>query len=87
MATHTLKAKYETKDDSTGHVRQVFCASKDQKEIYYQFEDKPEANSEPDAPAEAANPSPAPVAPAPLPLPVLLPASRMSQIAPSTSLP
>ena len=33
MATHTLKAKYETKDNSTGHVRQVFCASKDQKEI------------------------------------------------------
>ena len=35
MATRTLKAKYETKDDSTGHVRQVFCASKYQKEIYY----------------------------------------------------
>jgi fatty acid synthase subunit alpha len=62
MATRTLKAKYETKDDSTGHVRQVFCASRDQKEIYYQFEDEPEATSDPDAPAEAANPSLTPVA-------------------------
>jgi fatty acid synthase subunit alpha, fungi type len=66
MATRTLKAKYETKDDSTGHARQVFCASKDQKEIYYQFEDEPEANSEPDVPAGAANPSPTPVATAPV---------------------
>jgi len=66
MATRTLKAKYETKDDSTGHVRQVFCASKDQKEIYYQFEDEPEPTSEPDAPAEAANSSPTLVAAAPV---------------------
>ena len=66
MATHTLKAKYETKDDSTGHVRQVFCAYKDQKEIYYQFEDELEANSESDAPAEVANPSPTPVATVPV---------------------
>ena len=44
MATRTLKAKYETKDDSTSHIRQVFCAFKDQKEIYYLFEDEPEAN-------------------------------------------
>ena len=66
MATRTLKANYETKDDSTGHVHQVFCASKDQKEIYYQFEDEPEADPEPDAPAEAANPSPTLVAAAPV---------------------
>jgi 3-oxoacyl-ACP reductase-like protein len=65
MATRTLKAKYETKDDSTALVRQVFCASKDQKEIYFQFEDEPEA-SESDTPAEAANPSPTPVAAAPV---------------------
>ena len=65
MATRTLKAKYEAKDDSTGCVRHVFCASKHQKEIYYQFEDEPEVTSEPDAPAEAANPAPAPVAAAP----------------------
>ena len=65
MTARTLKAKYETKDDPTGHVHQVFCASKDQKEIYYQFEDEWEANSESDAPAEAAIPSPTPVATAP----------------------
>jgi len=62
MAIRTLKAKYETKDDSTCQVRWIFCASKDQKEIYYQFEDKPEATSEPDAPVEATNPVPVPVA-------------------------
>jgi fatty acid synthase subunit alpha, fungi type len=62
MAIRTLKARYETKDDSTGHFRRVFCASKDEKEIYYQFEDEPEATSELDAPAEAANFASAPVA-------------------------
>ena len=66
MAIRTLKAKYETKDDSTGHVWRVFCASKDEKEIYYQFKDEPEATSEPDAPPEAANPASAPVAAAPV---------------------
>jgi len=59
-----LKATYEAKDDSTGLVRRVFCVSKDQ-ELYYQFEDKPEATSEPDVPPEAATPSPTPVAVAP----------------------
>jgi malonyl CoA-acyl carrier protein transacylase len=62
MATRTLKAKYEAKDDSNGRVRRVFCASKHQKEIYYQFEDEPEATSESDAPAEAANPATTPAA-------------------------
>jgi fatty acid synthase subunit alpha len=55
MAVRTLKAKYETKDDSTSLVRRVFCASKHQKEIYYQFED--EADSEAEAPAETATPT------------------------------
>jgi fatty acid synthase subunit alpha, fungi type len=66
IVVHTLKAKYETKDDSTGHVRRVFCATGDEKEIYYQFEDEPEATSEPDAPAESANPASALVAAAPV---------------------
>ena len=66
MATRTLKAKYETKDDSSGHVRRVFCASKDQKEIYYQFEDEPEVTPEPDAPDKAANLPLAPMAAAPV---------------------
>jgi len=35
MAIHTLKAKYEAKDDSTSRVHHIF--SKDRKEIYYQF--------------------------------------------------
>jgi fatty acid synthase subunit alpha, fungi type len=65
MAVHTLKAKYETKDDSAGRVRHIFCASKDQKDIYYQFEDEPEAAPEQDTPAEAANPTPVPVIAAP----------------------
>jgi 3-oxoacyl-ACP reductase-like protein len=65
MAVRTLKAKYEAKDDSTSRVRRVFCASKDQKDIYYQFEDEPDANSEPDAAAETSIPTPSPVAAAP----------------------
>ena len=65
MAVHTLKAKYEAKDDSTSRIRHVFCASKDQKDIYYQFEDEPDANSEPDAAAETEIPTPPPVAAAP----------------------
>jgi 3-oxoacyl-ACP reductase-like protein len=52
MAVRTLKAKYEAKDDSTSRVRRVFCASKDQKEIYYQFEDEPDVTPQSDAPAE-----------------------------------
>ncbi|KAI9439787.1 fatty acid synthase [Lactarius indigo] len=63
MAVRTLKAKYETKDDSTSLVRRVFCASKDQKEIYYQFEDEVEAASEAEAPAESATPTPVVAAP------------------------
>ena len=66
MAIHTLKAKYKTKDDSTCQVCRIFCASKDQKEIYYRFEDKPEATSELDAPVEAADPVPTPMAAAPV---------------------
>ncbi|KAH9955776.1 hypothetical protein BC827DRAFT_1158081 [Russula dissimulans] len=65
MAARTLKAKHEAKDDSTGLVRCVFCVLKDQKEIYYQFEDESEVTSEPDVPPEAATSSPAPVTAAP----------------------
>ncbi|EAU85370.1 fatty acid synthetase alpha subunit [Coprinopsis cinerea okayama7 len=57
MATRTLKAKYETADGSVSHTRSIFCHSKNQKEIYYQFEDEPEA-----PPAEEAAPEPSPVA-------------------------
>jgi hypothetical protein len=58
MAVRTLKVKYEAKDDSTSVVRRVFCASKHQKEIYYQFEGELEAISEPDAAGETAPPAP-----------------------------
>ena len=82
MATRTLKAKYETKDDSTGHVRRVFCASRDQKEIYYQFEDEPEATSEPDGPAEATptTVAAAPVVVAPPPTTTASPAASIEDV-------
>ncbi|KAI0264369.1 fatty acid synthase [Gloeopeniophorella convolvens] len=57
MASRTLKAKYELKDDSTGLVRRVYCASKDQKDIYYQFEDEAEAAAGAEASTEAAAPA------------------------------
>ncbi|KAF5382044.1 hypothetical protein D9615_004428 [Tricholomella constricta] len=75
MATRTLKAKYETSDDSVGRTRTIFCHAKNVKEIYYQYEDEPEApeaaSSEPAvisvvAPAQpaAAAPVAAPAGPA-----------------------
>lgn len=43
MASRTLKAKYEAGDDSTSRTRTILCHAKNQKEIYYQFEDQPES--------------------------------------------
>lgn len=54
MATRTLKAKYEAKDDSVTHTRVIFCHAKNGKEIYYQFEDEVEAPAEE---SPASNPS------------------------------
>ena len=65
MAVHTLKAKYETKDNLAGRVRRIFFTSKDQKDIYSQFEGELEAAPGQDSPAEAANPAPASVGAAP----------------------
>jgi fatty acid synthase subunit alpha len=73
MATRTPKAKYEAKDDSVSHARVVLCHAKNGKEIYYQFEDEPEAaaaetpvNDNPAPSASVPTPSAAPVAaPAP----------------------
>ncbi|OJT02257.1 Fatty acid synthase subunit alpha [Trametes pubescens] len=72
MATRTLKAKYETQDDSVTHRRAIFCHAKHTKEVYYQFEDEAEApaeaSSEDSGPAPAAAPvASAPVAAAPAP--------------------
>jgi hypothetical protein len=57
----TLKAKCEAKDDSISRVGHIFCALKGQKDIYYQFEDEPDANSEPDVAAQTAIPPPCPL--------------------------
>ncbi|KAJ7227399.1 fatty acid synthase [Mycena pura] len=73
MATRTLKAKYEAKDDSISRTRTILCHAKNAKEIYYQFEDEPEASeSDPDtadavtlAPAVTGVPAPVVAAPAP----------------------
>ncbi|KAF7311388.1 Fatty acid synthase [Mycena kentingensis (nom. inval.)] len=66
MATRTLKAKYEAKDDSVSVTRTILCHSKNVKEIYYQFEDEPEAAAaEPEAASPAA-PTPAAAAAAPV---------------------
>jgi len=46
MATRTLKAKYEAGDDSVSRTRVIYCHAKNPKEIYYQFEDEPEAAAE-----------------------------------------
>jgi fatty acid synthase subunit beta len=42
MATRTLKAKYEPRDDSINHARSILSHAKNAKEIYYQFEDEVE---------------------------------------------
>ncbi|KAI0685962.1 fatty acid synthase [Cytidiella melzeri] len=68
MATRTLKAKYEAQDDSITHTRLIYCHAKNTKEVYYQFEDEPEAaeaeadNSSTAAPVVAAAAVAAPVA-------------------------
>lgn len=68
MATRTLKAKYESRDDMINHPRSILCQSKNAKGIHYQFEDVPEApppvESHPEtvsvakAPAVVAMPAP-----------------------------
>ncbi|KAF8638240.1 hypothetical protein AX17_002262 [Amanita inopinata Kibby_2008] len=68
MATRTLKAKYETEDDSVSRTRTILCHAKNVKEIYYQYEDEVEAPSEGDP--EPAQSSPAPLSTASIPTPV-----------------
>ncbi|KAI0067274.1 fatty acid synthase [Artomyces pyxidatus] len=69
MATRTLKAKYEIQDDSTTRSRVILCHSKHGKEIYYSFEDEPEAPAAEEggdvAPAVAAAAAPVTAAVAP----------------------
>ncbi|KAG5638483.1 hypothetical protein H0H81_012415 [Sphagnurus paluster] len=60
MASRTLKAKYETSDDSVSRTRTILCHSKNVKEIYYQYEDEQEAPA--DAASTEAVPASAPSA-------------------------
>lgn len=74
MAKRTLAAKYETQDDSLTHTRSILCHSKNPKEVYYMFEDEPEAAAETSeaeassAPTAVATTA-APAAPAPIAAP------------------
>ena len=61
MATRTLKAKYETSDDSVGRSRIILCHAKNAKEIYYQYEDELDGPNEDVALSSGATPAPAPV--------------------------
>jgi fatty acid synthase subunit beta len=63
MASRTLKAKYEAQDGATSLQRQILCASKNHKEVYYAFED---AVEEAPAAVEASTSAPAPTASAPV---------------------
>lgn len=54
MATQTLKAKYETVDDSVSCSRVISCHSKNAKGIYHQQEDEVEGPSGDEAPADPA---------------------------------
>ncbi|KAJ7077160.1 fatty acid synthase [Mycena belliarum] len=63
MASRTLKAKYETVDDSISRTRTILCHAKNVKEIYYQFEDEPEVAAE-SSTEDASASSPATSAPA-----------------------
>lgn len=65
MASRTLKAKYEAQDGAISLKRQILCCSKNQKEVYYAFEDAPE-----EAPAETASSSSSAPAAAPTAAPV-----------------
>lgn len=63
MATRTLKAKYETQNDSASRSRIILCHSKNTKEIHYEFEDEAVAEESAElSPAAPASAAPAPVA-------------------------
>ncbi|KAJ2724547.1 fatty acid synthase alpha subunit Lsd1 [Coemansia sp. Benny D115] len=57
MAQRTLKFKYEAYDDAIAHRRSTLCYSKNEKELYYNYET--EAEAEPEAPAASSAPAPA----------------------------
>lgn len=66
MASRTLKAKYEAADDSASRTRTILCHAKNVKEIYYQYEDEPDAPATEELSASTpTTPSPSAAAPAP----------------------
>jgi 3-oxoacyl-ACP reductase-like protein len=74
MAVRTHKALYEKGDQAVNKTRIMLCASKNQKEIYYDFEDTPDEESAPVVESSqevAPTPSvPVPVAAAPVAAPI-----------------
>lgn len=62
MATRTLKAKYEAQDGAISLQRQILCHAKNQKEVYYAFEDEAADEAPSAAAASTAAAAPAPVA-------------------------
>ncbi|KAI0342734.1 fatty acid synthase [Trametopsis cervina] len=79
MASRTLAAKYETQDDSISHKRLIYCHAKHTKEVYYQYEDEPEAAEEA-APESAPAASPAAAAAPVVAAPVAPPAGAVASI-------
>lgn len=73
MATRTLKAKYEAQDGAISLQRQILCAAKNQKEVYYAFEDEADAPAEAVSAPVAATTTAAPVAATPVAAPVAAP--------------
>ena len=65
MATRTLKAKYEAQDGAISLRREIYCAAKNQKEVYYAFEDEPEEAAPASAPEATTKSASAPAAAAP----------------------
>ncbi|KAK2463415.1 hypothetical protein APHAL10511_004501 [Amanita phalloides] len=61
MAVRTLKAKYETADDSVSRSRVILCHAKNAKEIYYQYEDEPETPIEKETRSENTTSAQTPV--------------------------
>lgn len=63
MASRTLALKYAAKDGPSSKKRAILAHAKNQKEVYYQFED---AEPEAAAPAESSTPAASSSAPAPV---------------------
>ncbi|WVQ99903.1 hypothetical protein IAU59_007046 [Kwoniella sp. CBS 9459] len=73
MASRTLKAKYEAQDGAVSLSRQILCHAKNQKEVYYAFEDAAEEAPAAAAPAASSAPAAA-AAPVAVAAPVAAPA-------------